>query len=687
MGDAFDVVVGALRDVGGVVAANGDKATAQCPSHDDGRASLSIGPRRDGDGVVLYCHAGCDYADVLAALGLSPSDLFDEPKMRQAFNGTRDYKYPGGRIAHRRRDKNGKKMFYQSGNKADTSLYGQGRIAAGDVIFIPEGEKDCDAINAAGGVAVCSAMGAANADKADWTAVYGHDVVICADNDDAGGRYAATVADLLADHVTSLRVVTAKVGNDVADHIAAGYGLDELIAIEFGSEEPEVVHGGHLGMAHKLATQFAGQLLYVEKVGWHRWDGTRWAPGAACYARRAVHTVIARDRALILAMDLPAEERDKLLARVARYETANAISGFLTEAAVLQQVWAEVDALDADPWLLNCANGTLDLHTLELRPHDPADRITKVAAAGYLPGETGTMWPAFLEKVLPDDDVREYFQRILGLSLVGEVNGDKQIAPVLNGTGANGKTTAIEALSFALGDYAHTAEPALLMAKNFDTHPTGVADLLGRRLVSIAETGQDRRFDVPLLKRLTGGDSLKARFMRQDFFEFKPSHLLVMSTNHLPRIDDDSVAVWRRLRVIPFVVQIPEEERDARLKEKLETEADAVLTWVIAGWADYRDRGGLDTPDAVLVATNQYKAESDAVGRFIDDECHTGGAQSSAATATLYARWETWAAKDGCLPLSRIAFGRALDTKGFPAENTHARLRRRICLREESAGQ
>jgi putative DNA primase/helicase len=450
--------------------------------------------------------------------------------------------------------------------------------------------------------------------------------------------------------------------------------------------EPDVTHSAHLGMAVKLAEQFVDQLLYVEKVGWHRWDGTHWAPGAASHARRAVHTVIRRDRAAVETLTLPKKDKDKLLARIERFETASAITGILTESAVLEQFWCDVKDLNADPWLLNCANGTLDLHTLELRPHDPADRITKVTTAGYVPGITGTVWQDFLQRVLPDNDVRTYLQRILGLSLLGEVNADKQIAPVLNGTGANGKTTAIEAVTFALGDYGHTAEPTLLMAKNGETHPTGTADLLGRRLVSTAETEQGRRFDIALLKRLTGGDTLKARFMRQDFFEFEPSHLLVMSTNHLPRIDDDTVAVWRRLRVIPFTVEIPETDWDDQLKDKLRAEADAVLTWVIEGWRDYRDHG-VATPSAVLVATGEYKAESDAVGRFIDDECFTGGAQAAARTQVLYARWEKWAAKDGCLPLSRIAFGRALDAKGFPAEKTHDRLRRRICLRDESAGE
>ena len=140
---------------------------------------------------------------------------------------------------------------------------------------------------------------------------------------------------------------------------------------------------------------------------------------------------------------MPKKERDKLLAQIERFETASAISGILTEAAVLEQFWVDVKILDGDPWLLNCANGTLDLHTLQLRAHDPADRITKVAKAACLPDVTGAVWRGFLERVLPDTDVRAYLQRILGLSLLGEVNADKQIAPVLNGTGANGKTTAI----------------------------------------------------------------------------------------------------------------------------------------------------------------------------------------------------------------------------------------------------
>jgi putative DNA primase/helicase len=449
-------------------------------------------------------------------------------------------------------------------------------------------------------------------------------------------------------------------------------------------ELAEVVHAAHLGMAIKLADQYAGQLLYVEKVGWHRWDATRWAPGAASHARRAVHTLIARDRARVLALKVPEEDRLKKLKEIARFETASAISGILTEAAVLKQFWVDVKDLDADPWLLNCANGTLDLHTLALREHDPADLITKVTAASYTPGCRGATWTRFLQRVLPDPDVRDYLQRLTGLSLLGKVNGDKQVAPIMTGKGANGKTTYIEAAMFALGDYAMPADPDLLMARNGEVHPTGCADLLGKRLVSTTETKEGRKFDLALLKRLTGGDSIKARFMRQNFFTFKPSHLLLMATNHLPNIEDNTEAVWRRVRVIPFTVQIPDHERDGSLGNQLEAEADAVLSWIVEGWSDYRKRGGLDEPAAVCVATDAYREDADTVGRFIDAECLTGGAQSGATTKVLYERFELWAANEGCEPIGRVTFGRALTEKGFPVDpKSEKRLRRGICLREK----
>ncbi len=450
----------------------------------------------------------------------------------------------------------------------------------------------------------------------------------------------------------------------------------------------EVEHTAHLGMAKRLGQHYAGELLYVNKRGWHYWDGKRYAPDETGLARRAVHALLKRERQAAKRMN-DQESRHGYLRAIARMETSSAITGILTEAAALAEFSVAISQIDADPWLFNCHNGTLDLRTGELHDHRQADRITKVANASYRPDEPGgAAWRAFLETVLPDEEVRSYTQRITGLGLLGKVNGDSQIMPVLTGTGANGKTTFLEAVAFALGDYAMTAEPTLLMAKRNDAHPTGIADLLGKRFVSVVETEQGRRFDITALKWLTGGDRLKARFMRQDFFEFLPSHLLVLVTNHLPRIDDDSEAVWRRVRVIPFDVLIAPEDRDTSLGDQLQAEADTVLTWLVQGWLAYRQRDGLDAPERVMTATNLYKSDSDPVGRFIEDECDVGGALSKAKTKELYHRWEQWAKRDGCRPLSMIAFGRKLDDKGYPAEGGHHRWRHGIALRSnESAGE
>ncbi len=244
--------------------------------------------------------------------------------------------------------------------------------------------------------------------------------------------------------------------------------------------------------------------------------------------------------------------------------------------------------------------------------------------------------------------------------------------------GRTEKTTLLEAISWALGDYAATADPALLMVKRGDSHPTGVADLRGRRFVTIAETEQGRGLDIALAKkRMSGGDRIKARYMRRDFIEFSPSWLMFMATNHLPAVDDGSEAVWRRLRVIPFDVVVPAADRDDQLPQRLQMEADAVLAWIVAGWTAYRGADSLDTPDAVRVATNVYRCDSDSIGRFVAEECLLAPGLSATTKKMLYESWERFAKREGLPPGSKVAFGRTLDSKGFPADQSSRGMPRR----------
>ncbi len=222
---AYERLVDVLRGQGRDVNDGGHgNVQAQCPAHDDGRSSLSIGPRKDGKGVVVHCHAGCDYQAVLAALGMSARDLFDDDGMRGIYAPKRDYRYPDGRVVHRKPDKS----FPQSGNTKGNSLFHAERIGDAETVYWPEGEKDVEAIEAGGGVAVCSAMGAGKAARADVSQLRGKHVIVVADKDEPGRAHARDIAQLLDGVAVSVRIVQAAVGKDAADHIAAGKTLEEL---------------------------------------------------------------------------------------------------------------------------------------------------------------------------------------------------------------------------------------------------------------------------------------------------------------------------------------------------------------------------------------------------------------------------------------------------------------------------
>jgi 5S rRNA maturation endonuclease (ribonuclease M5) len=225
---AYARLTDALRGIGSDVKESDQsqgKAMAQCPAHDDGKRSLSINPRRDSKGVVLYCHAGCDLTAVLAALSLHERDLFDDNEIRNAYRTRADYKYPDGRVVHRKPDKS----FPQSGNTKGNALFRADQVAAAAIVHVVEGEKDVLAIQAVGGTAVCSAMGAGKAQLADWSPLRGKSVVIVADRDGPGRKHATQVAELLRGVAASVCIMEAAAGKDAADHIAAGKTLDELV--------------------------------------------------------------------------------------------------------------------------------------------------------------------------------------------------------------------------------------------------------------------------------------------------------------------------------------------------------------------------------------------------------------------------------------------------------------------------
>lgn len=420
-------------------------------------------------------------------------------------------------------------------------------------------------------------------------------------------------------------------------------------------------HRGQARIAYRLAAAHSARLMYVRGLGWHVWDGSRWAVDERDRARVAVLEVLRAALADSLGdSDLRADVR--------KCETANGIEGVLSIASALPALRAGTDDLDADPYLLNVANGTLDLRTRQLRPHDPADRITRVCSGAYAPTADPTAWAGFLTAILPDPAERDYLQRVIGQSVFGAVR--EHLFPVLTGTGANGKGTAYGAIAHAMGDYARIIDPSLLMAHERGSGGPEMMQLFGARLVIGSETEDGKQLDSALMKRLTGGDQITARHLYQAPVTWTPSHQLVYVTNHLPRVNGNDPAVWRRVRVIPFDVVVPEDQRDPELPERLTLAADAVLTWAVHGWFAYEDQGGMGEPDVVQRATDGYQTDSDPVKRFAQDYCITGS-RCSALARDLFTAWQRWAEADGAEQLSEKASGAELDRLGFEGRRTN----------------
>lgn len=453
--------------------------------------------------------------------------------------------------------------------------------------------------------------------------------------------------------------------------ISYGHDYPDPLALETAALDGEQ-HRGQLRIAYRLAASHAHRLMHVYGLGWHHYDGKRWAQDNRGEAKRAVVDVLRN--ALNEAMALEASKRDMLISDVRKCETANGLAGVLDLAAALVPFAHTVTDLDRDPYLLNTATGTLDLRSGEHRGHDQADRCTKVTRAGYDPAARSQQWESFLATVLPFEDVRCYLQRLVGLALLGRAT--EHIFPIATGTGANGKGTAYGAILWALGDYGHTAESDLFMQakSNPNSASPALMGLLGKRLVVVSETERDRRLAVALMKNLTGGDPITARPLYGRPVTFPPSHTSLMVTNYLPKVSGDDPAVWRRIRVIPFDHVVPPEDRDVHLPERLELAADAILTWAVRGYRQYTQTG-LAEPDAVLQATGDYRTASDAVARFIAECCYVSP-HARALTGELFDRWSRWAIQDGAEPLSARKFGEALDGHGHPAAGGTGRDRR-----------
>jgi putative DNA primase/helicase len=310
---------------------------------------------------------------------------------------------------------------------------------------------------------------------------------------------------------------------------------------------------------------------------------------------------------------------------------------------------------------LNCPNGTVDLRTGELRTHNPTDLLTKVTHAKYNPHAKAPMFSAFLTRVLPSAELRRFVQRLVGYALTGETS--EQILPFFYGTGANGKSTFLNIILKAVGDYGLQAGQSLLLAKRGDSHPTELSDLFRARFVVSSELEDGKRFAEALIKQITGGDRIRARRMREDLWEFDPTHTVIVAANHKPEVRGTDEGIWRRIKIVPWEVTIPAGERDPQLPKKLEAELEGILAWAVRGAIEWA-QDGLSEPRAVTVQTDEYEREMDVLGGFIDEVCVVGPNCTTKADPLYYA-FKEWAEKNGEYKMAQKDFAGRLKERGF----------------------
>jgi putative DNA primase/helicase len=393
------------------------------------------------------------------------------------------------------------------------------------------------------------------------------------------------------------------------------------------------------GNAAAFAAQHGLDVRYVAAwKTWLVWTGDRWAvDDLMSVQERAKKT----GRKFFERAGRDDSRRDALIKHAKHTLSQAGLRAMLGLACSVPTLAVAVDELDRNDWSLNVRNGTIDLRTGVLREHRREDYITKLAPVDYDAKAECPMWEAFVSRVFGDDvELIGYLQRAVGYALTGSVS--EQCLFFLHGAGKNGKSTFVGVLLELLGDYAIAAAPNLLMAKQSEAHPTEQADLHGKRFVVCQETEQGKKWAETSVKQLTGGDMIRARRMRQDFFQFTPTHKFFVTGNHKPGIAGTDEGIWRRLKLVPFEVTIAESERDPFLADKLRAERAGILRWAVEGCLQWQ-RNPLTNSQPVSVsgAVERYRQEQDLFGDFLSECCvlEPGARVSRRELNRIYTEW------------------------------------------------
>ena len=694
----------------------GDKAQARCPAHNDKQASLAIAKGKKC--TLFYCHAGCTLSDILTAAGLEKKDTFYDSKPLktnwQAYVESREkrkieavYNYVSfnGNYAFTKIRLEGKKLLYgilkddrfsyglprNTPRKSLKDIYGSVKalnkaVTEGEIIFIPEGEKDVDTLVKHGYTAFT--YGGCG----DWQVTFADlvknaNVIILADNDRPGTTVANAILKDIQPVAKSAKIVIPMPDvpkADITDYFNAGHSkaeFEQLINVIQDTEATKQVDLlDKLQMLNAVSNYETNDkdfgALYAEifkdkhrynpsRKDFMLYDGKRWIDDIEGLNARSDAKVLS-DALLVYGSSTGNSDYLKAVSNLCNIRNRN---NMLQDSRDVY--YFSNEDLDTNDYLLNVQNGTIDLSedTPKFLQHAPDMLLSKICNVNYNPAASCKEWEKFLGQIMQGNQEKiKYLQKIAGLSLTG--NTQEETCFILYGsTTRNGKSTFCETLIYLLGDYALTMKPeSLAIKQNTDSRQASgdIARLAGCRFCNASEPPKRMLIDTALLKSLLGRDSITARHLHQREFSFIPKFKLVINTNYLPAITDDTVFTSGRINVISFDRHFEPEEQDKHLKDKLRqnSELSGILNWCIDGLRMYR-KEGLYPPAAVQQATETYRTDSDKIGNFIK-ECLTETGKNS-SIKSVYEVYSTWCSDNGYGTESKGNFISELKGKGLYA--------------------
>ena len=414
---------------------------------------------------------------------------------------------------------------------------------------------------------------------------------------------------------------------------------DEAVFLRLARLKEGLLQFTDTSNAFRMMREHGNDIRYVAAwKKWLVWTGRQWKMDDGYLIHTKGLEMIRAMYDELLKTDDP-RDRIEIEKYAMQSEAVRRRKAFIEAASWIPELNITTNDIDADPWLLNAQNGTVDLRTGEYREHRREDMITKLARVEYQKNAECPVWKQFIREIMHyNTELITFLQMAAGWAMTGDTS--EQTMFILFGSGANGKSTFLNVITRLLGDYAAAASTETFMKKSGEQISNDIARLRGTRLVTTTEAEQGRRLSEPLIKQITGNDALTARFLYGEFFDFVPTFKVFMATNHKPLIKGTDYGIWRRIKLIPFTTTITPDKQDKHLEGKLLREGPGILNWLLEGTRRWLEHG-LISPLDIKQATEEYRNEMDVLGNFIK-ECCIQGAGYSIRARELFRAYQEW---------------------------------------------